>query len=121
MKDYIIRAEYGSQMPYYIGFSEKRNIVFMEKLRPQDILDKDFGYTLEEAQEILKMYKAHRKNKLKDTAKYNKIILEYGLRPFYGTDYIAKNYYICKKSKLKNHIERKRLPNGDFGYMWKTI
>jgi hypothetical protein len=118
-KKYIIKAEYGA-LPYYIG-KDKNNNVFMEKLRAWNIYDDDFGYTLDEAKQIMKMYKSYEKKKYKEWQEYLNEFRKHGLvAPTWTKPYIAKKYYLARKSKLKNNIELKRTPTGKYQYYWKS-
>ncbi len=117
-KLYIIEAEYSPNMRYYIGKGSD-NKVFMEKLRAYDIVNEKFGYTLEEAEQIMKMQKAHAKIKMKEHRKYLQTFIEHGLYPPTSGPYLAKKYYLTRKSKLAKKIEIARSPNGNSTYKWK--
>jgi len=118
-KEYIIRAEYGTQMPYYIGWNEKNRCVFMDKLRAYNITDPDFGYSLDEAKQIMKMYKVEKK---KIDEKHNEFLNEFTKAGLYRPNdkpFCATKFYIRKKSKLKNEIEKTRFGNGEYGWKFK--
>ena len=116
-KKYIIKAECGN-LPHYI--SKGKNNVFIEKLRPLDIYDDNFGHTLDEANQIIKMYKAYKKKMHKEWQEYLSEFRKRGLlAPAWREPHIAKKYYLVRKSKLKNNIELKRTPNGEYQYYWK--
>ena len=117
-KLYIIKAEYGSYMPYYIGI-DKNQKIFMDKLRAWQIAEEDFGYTLEEAEQILKMQKAHAKVKMKEHKKYLQTFIEHGLYPPTSGPYLAQKYYLIRKSKLAKRIEKIKSASGSIGYKWR--
>jgi len=116
-KLYIICAEYSQNMPYYIAISSEQKI-FMEKLRPFQIMREDFGYTLEEAENILKMYKAYSKKKMKSWNTYQNSFVKMGVRKDTGRPYLATNYFLIRKTKLIKRIEVGRNAIGEKTYKW---
>jgi len=117
-KKYIIKVEYGNLL-YYIS-KDKNNNIFMEKLRAWNIYDDNFGHALDEANQIMKMYKAYEKRMYKEWQEYLSEFRKRGLLALaWREPYVAKKYYLVRKSKLKNNIELKRTPNGKYQYCWK--
>ena len=83
-------------------------------------VDDNFGHALDEANQIMKMYKAYEKKMHKEWQEYLSEFRKRGLiAPTWRKPYIAKKYYLARKSKLKNNIELKRTPNGKYQYCWK--
>ena len=116
-RKYIINADYSPNMPYYIGL-DKDGKIFMDKLRPYDIAKEDFGYTLKEAEDIMKIYKSHTKKKMKEHKVYCQVFIENGLYPPSGKPYLATNYYLIKKTRYLKAIERCYNAGGYASYKW---
>lgn len=104
---YIIEAEYGSNIRYYIGLHENGS-VYMSKLYPSRNLN-SISYTLEQATRILHMYKDY--SNARASHRLNQSPLKH--------EYVAKKIWLRRLTKLEKEIELYRTPTGKISKRWR--
>jgi len=102
MKKYIIIADYVKKYNYFIDKTNKEIVI--ERLKGYHILDDDFGYSLEEANQIMKDFKVYKKEKIK-----------------VNSPFIPKKIFLMRKTKLKKHLVKKRDGKGEYYYSLPKI
>lgn len=119
-KKYIIRAKYHTTTPYHITLDYRNNppIPIMTKLRASAVNANEFGFTLHEAEQVLKMYKQFLKKKHSEHLKYCTEFINHGYQPPNAT-YTPRSYYLEKKTRTKTQTEKMRQPNGEYGWKWR--